>query len=281
MTYVDLHTHTTASDGTFAPRDLVALAAEKGLVAIAITDHDTTEGVPEAQAAGMELGVGVVPGVELNTDTETGHVDILGYFIEVENRRLQQVLSRIRAARVQRAKAMVEKLNALGVPITFEQVLAQAMEGTLGRPHVARALQEAGHVATVSEAFERYIGRHGPAYADRYRLSPAEACELVREAGGVPGLAHPVPPADPFQDPKDLPRLLPTLREAGLRALECFYPGYPPAVTEWLLALAEKFDLIPTGGSDFHGTTKPDVDLGMVKVPVEYLERLREAAGHG
>ncbi|RME44674.1 MAG: PHP domain-containing protein [Chloroflexi bacterium] len=277
MSRVDLHAHTTISDGTLTPRELVELAVEKGLVALGITDHDTTDGVPEALRAGQELGLWVVPGVELNTDTEDGHLDILGYFIDISNKELQATLSEIRNARYYRAKRMVEKLRELGRPISFERVLELSTEGAVGRPHVAQALLEAGYVSSISEAFELYIGRHGPAYADRYRMSPEEACALVRRAGGVPSLAHPTPASDPFSDPKDLNRLLPILRDAGLGALECYYPGYTSDVSAWLLSLAERFDLIPTGGSDFHGAAKPDIDLGMVEVPLEYVERLRAA----
>jgi len=258
---------------------LVALAAEKGLEAVAITDHDTTDGVPEALAAGEAFGILVIPGVEINTDTETGHVDILGYFLDVEHPELQEVLAKIRNARYDRARKMVEKLRHLGCPIRFERVLELAEGGAVGRPHVAQALLEAGCVSSIREAFDLYIGRNGPAYADRYRMTPAEACQLVRVAGGAPSLAHPVPSEDPLSDPKNLPVLLPELVEAGLAGLECFYPGYPPQVTRRLLDLAMRFDLIPTGGSDFHGATKPEIDLGMVEVPIESVARLREAAG--
>lgn len=277
MSRVDLHTHTIASDGELAPRELVELAAQKGLMVLGITDHDTTEGVPAAVQASQELGVSVVPGIELNTDTEDGHLDILGYFIDINNQDLQDVLFKIRDVRYYRAKQMVEKLSELGLPISLDRVLELSVEGSVGRPHVARALLEADHVSTISEAFDLYIGRKGPAYADRYRLSPEEACALVRQAGGVPSMAHPVPVSDPFSDPHNLAELLPALREAGLGALECYYPGFTPAVSAWLLDLAARFDLIPTGGSDFHGAPKPDIELGMVDVPLACVERLRAA----
>ncbi len=281
MDYADLHAHTTVSDGTLRPRELVQLAAEKGLAAVGITDHDTTDGIEEARAAGAELGVWVVPGIELNTDTSDGHVDVLGYFIDVKNEVFQDMLARIRDARYYRAKKMVEKLRHLGRPISFERVLELSTEGAVGRPHVAQALLEAGHVSSIGEAFDLYIGRHGPAYAERFRMSPQEACELVRQAGGVPSLAHPVPVGDPFADPKELNGLLSALRGAGLGAMECYYPGYTPDVSEWLLGVAGQFDLIPTGGSDFHGATKPDIELGMVGVPLEHVKRLQNAADRG
>lgn len=281
MDYADLHAHTTVSDGTLRPRELVQLAAEKGLAAVGITDHDTTGGIEEAQAAGGELGVWVVPGIELNTDTLDGHVDVLGYFIDIRHEVFQDMLTRIRDARYYRAKKMVEKLENLGRSISFERVLELSVEGSVGRPHVAQALLEAGHVSSIGEAFDLYIGRHGPAYAERFRLSPQEACELVRRAGGVPSLAHPVPADDPFGDPEKLDGLLSALRDAGLGAIECYYPGYTPDVSEWLLGVAGQFDLIPTGGSDFHGATKPDIDLGMVGVPLEHVKDLQDATGRG
>lgn len=279
MRYADLHAHTTVSDGTLTPRELVGLAGQKGLAAIGITDHDATDGITEAQMAGQELGVWVIPGVELNTDTDEGHLDILGYFVDIDNVEFQTVLSNIRDARHYRAQRMVEKLCELGRPISLGRVLMLSGEGAVGRPHVAQALLEAGHVSTISEAFELYIGRHGPAYVERYRLSAQEACELVRRAGGVPCLAHPVPVTEPLGDFVDLKRLLHILLEAGLGALECYYPGYTPATSERLLVLAEQLGLIPTGGSDFHGTAKPDIDLGMATIPLESVERLQAAAG--
>lgn len=277
MSRVDLHAHTTASDGELTPRELVELAAKRGVTVLGVTDHDTTEGVPAALEAGQSLDVSVVPGIELNTDTEDGHLDILGYFIDINNRDLQDVLFKIRDVRYYRAKRMVEKLSELGLPISFDRVLELSVEGSVGRPHVAQALLEAGHVSSVSEAFDLYIGRNGPAYADRYRLTPEKACALVRQAGGVPSMAHPVPASDPFSDPHNLAELLPALREAGLGALECYYPGYTPAVSAWLRELSARFDLIPTGGSDFHGAPKPDIELGMVDVPLECVERLQAA----
>lgn len=279
MRYADLHAHTTVSDGSLTPQALVALAAEKDLAALGITDHDTTDGIAPAQAAGEEVGVWVVAGVELNTDTDEGHVDILGYFVDITDVAFQDMLSRIRDARYHRARKMVERLGELGVPITFERVLELSTEGAVGRPHVAEALQEAGHVASIGEAFDRYIGRRGPAYVDRYRMSPAEACGLVRQAGGVPSLAHPVNPHCPHVDPDELVALLGDLKAAGLGAIECCYPGYDDATMGWLLDLADRFGLIPSGGSDFHGSPKPHIDLGMTPIPIHYVERLQQAAG--
>jgi predicted metal-dependent phosphoesterase TrpH len=279
MDFADLHAHTTVSDGSLTPEELVALAAGNGLAALGITDHDTTDAVSAAQRAGEQLGVWVVPGVELNTDTEDGHVDILGYFIDITSETFQAKLQRIRDARYERARRMVDKLRALGLPITFDRVLELSTEGAVGRPHVAEALREAGHVDTIGEAFDLYIGRRGPAYVDRYRMSPEEACALVRQAGGVPSLAHPINPHNPQASPADLRRLLASLRRAGLGAMECYYPGYSDQVSRWLLDIASELGLLPTGGSDFHGTPKPTVTLGMSGIPLHYVAQLQEAAG--
>jgi predicted metal-dependent phosphoesterase TrpH len=278
---IDLHTHTTASDGSLAPAALVALAAESGVSVLGITDHDTTAGIAEALAAGQRHGVTVVPGIELNSDFEDRHCDILGYFIDSENEPLRALMTRLQHARAERAVIIVEKLNGLGVAISIDEVIAIADGGAVGRPHIARALVARGHVADVSEAFRLYIGRRGPAYADRYRLSPAEACAFIRAAGGVPVLAHPVPPSDPFSDPLKLLTFLPGLVEAGLGGLECYYAGYTARVSRWLDALAWHFHLVPTGGSDYHGPWRQDRVLGCVEVPAETVEKLRQAARDG
>ncbi len=274
---VDLHTHTTASDGALTPSELVALAAAEGIEILAITDHDTTEGLAAAEAAAADLGLTLVPGVELNTDYDGGSADILGYFFDCASPELQTLLATIRAARVTRARAMVEKLRLLGSRVTYDDVLRYAGDGAVGRPHVARALVEEGFVADVGAAFRRYIGNGGPAYAPRYKLLPADACRAIRAAGGVPSLAHPVPPDDPYSDPKRLRTFLPPLVAAGLGGLECYYSGYTAKVNRWLEALAWHFKLVPTGGSDFHGPWRPDKPLGGVDVPRDTVDRLLAA----
>lgn len=279
---VDLHAHSTASDGALDPGALVALAAERGLAALALTDHDTTAGVAAARVAGASLGVEIVPAVEINTDDQLGgHTDILGYFVDVEDLAFQRLLSDIREARYHRAVAMVGKLQGAGAEISLDDVLKHAGDGAIGRPHVARALVEAGFVDNVGAAFKHYIGRDGPAYADRYKLTPAEACAAVRAAGGVPVMAHPVPPHNPYSDPKKLRTYLGPLEEAGLGGLECRYPGYTAKVVRWLEALAAHFGLIPTGGSDFHGPWRAENALGAVEVGYATVVELREAAAGG
>ncbi len=192
MNQVDLHIHTTASDGALTPTQIVTRAARLALKVVAISDHDSTDGVAEALAAGQRHGLEVIPGVEINTDVPGGEVHVLGYFVDYADATLQAALARLRDGRIGRAQRMAEKLTALGAAVDFHRILQIAGEAAVGRPHVAQALVEAGHVATISEAFDRFIGRHSPAYADRMKFTPAEACTLIRQAAGVPVLAHPV-----------------------------------------------------------------------------------------
>src|SRR3990172_3566691 len=188
---IDLHTHTVASDGLLDAAQLIRLAEEAGVGVLAVTDHDSTESVEAAMRSGREAGIDVVPAVELNTDVPGAEVHILGYFIDHRLEWLQALLRRLRDGRLHRAERMVEKLAALGVPIQMERVLAFAGGGAVGRPHVARALVEAGYVTETAEAFTKYIGRNGPAYVERLKVTPAQAVEVIRRAGGIPVLAHP------------------------------------------------------------------------------------------
>lgn len=279
MNEVDLHTHTTASDGDLTPAGLVARAAKLAIKVLAVTDHDSTEGVAEALTAGRTHGVEVIPGVEINTDVPKAEVHVLGFFVDHTDENLRSELARLRNGRVGRAKRMAEKLTEMGAPVSFERILAIAGEGSVGRPHVAQALVEAGHVASFAEAFERYIGRNSPAYVDRMKFTPAEACVLIRSAGGVPVLAHPVgfDPAGAIKTPFDLDAMLPELIAAGLMGLEGYYPGYDAITTEHLLGVARRYGLLVTGGTDFHGPRPNQPDLGDVYVPMKASRRLREA----
>ena len=265
---VDLHTHSTASDGTLAPARLVALAAARGLRVLALTDHDTTAGLAEAAAGAAEHGLRFVPGVELSTHVAAGEVHVLGYFIEPESPALAGALARFREAREGRAQTIVANLAAAGAPVAYERVVELAGGATIGRPHVARALVEAGHAASVQDAFDRYLVRGRPGYVERYRLLPPDAVRLIREAGGVPVLAHPYSAAD-------LDALLPDLIAAGLDGLECYYGDYDDAQRDALLALAARHDLVATGGTDFHGPglahSRP---LGGVAVPLACVDAL-------
>ncbi len=276
---IDLHTHSTASDGELSPRELVAAAAAAGIGTLALTDHDNMAGIPGAQAEAFDHGIEIVPAVEIGCETPSeGITDILGYFVEAETPSLQALFLRIRAGREERARAMVDRLRGRGIEIAFEDVAAIAGTAPIGRPHIAQALFDSGVVTDFGIAFAELIGVRAPAYVPRTRLSPAEACAVIRAAGGVPVIAHPVPPGAPRRDPKRLRHLLPTLVEAGLGGLECHYPSYSAGTVRWLRALADHNGLVPTGGSDFHGARRPDRMLGSVDVPPETVERLRAAS---
>jgi len=243
---IDLHTHSTASDGLLTPAQLVALAVERGLRALALTDHDTVAGLPEAGAAATAAGLQFIPGVELSTHVTAGEVHVLGYFIDPTDPTLSAALAQFRDAREGRAATIVERLTAAGAPITLERVLAFA-GGSIGRPHVARALVEAGHATSINDAFERWLVRGRAGYVDRFRLTPPDAVRLICAARGVPVLAHP-------HSADDLGTLLPELVAAGLAGIECYYGDYDDLRKREYLALAKRYGLVATGGTDFHGT---------------------------
>jgi predicted metal-dependent phosphoesterase TrpH len=260
----DFHNHSTASDGILTPTQLVDLAARNGVRIFALTDHDSTEGIAEAaEAAARHPGFFLIPGCELSTDIEGSEVHILGYFTYemLKNEGLQAELSHFRAGRFERGRLMTEKLAAIGVPVSWERVLEIAGEASVGRPHVAQALVEAGHVATVKEAFDRYIGRDGPAYVEREKLSPEDAIKMLIRYQAPPVLAHPT-------YVKDVEAILPELKAAGLAGMEVYYKDYDEATQERLAALAKQYDLLPLGGSDYHGIHGPDErEPGKIPLP--------------
>lgn len=263
-----MHTHTNASDGELAPSQLVQLAIERGLDVIAITDHDTTAGIDAAIAAAVGTKLQIIPGVELSADVESAEVHVLGYFVNWRDPHFQSMLGKFQEGRYGRAEKMTQKLAALGAPISFPRVKEIAGDASIGRPHVAQALIEAGHVATVNEAFERYIGRNGPAYVERFRLTPEDAVALILHAGGVPVLAH----------PRDVTNWVEPLVKAGLAGLEVYYLAYDEPTRANLSRLAKQYGLIATGGSDFHGLSKMGhmSGLGEIHVPPEVVERLKK-----
>jgi predicted metal-dependent phosphoesterase TrpH len=271
MGKVDLHIHTTASDGRFSPAEIVLKAQNSGLEYIAITDHDSVDGVVAAQeTAGRLSGITVIAGVEINTDIPAGELHILGYFIEVDNRELTAGLERLRNSRVERAKRMVQKLNALGVKIDYRRVQELAGTGSVGRPHVAEAMLEKGYITTLKEAFNRYIGRNGPAYVERDKITPADATKLILQAQGIPVMAHPL-------TSENHEKLIAELKSAGLMGLEIYYNGYSLEQIDGLLTIAQNYDLISTGGSDFHGLdAAAEPPLGTVEVPAECVEQLMQ-----
>lgn len=271
--YIDLHTHSTASDGIYAPAELLRRASEVGLRVLALTDHDTTDGVREAAEAARKLDIDFIPGLELNTDTAGGEVHVLGYFPEFERPAFQQVLKTLRDARERRGQRMVELLNEHGIAVSWERV-REIAQGAVGRPHVAKALMEAGYVGSIGEAFDKYIGNGCRAYVPRYRLSPVQAVRLIDSANGLPVIAHPL----------DLPGLeqlrtwLPELCAAGMVGLETYYGPYTEESERLLHALADEYHLIPTGGTDFHGPGIHPTPLGGRYVPRDAVERLKAEA---
>lgn len=279
MNQVDLHIHSTASDGSLTPTQLVRHAGRLGLQVIALTDHDSTAGVSEARAAGQTYGVEVIAGVEINTDVSKAEIHVLGYFVDTDHAELNEQLARIREGRVGRARKMAEVLTGMGAPVRFERILEIAGEGSVGRPHVAQALVEAGHAHGYRDAFERFIGRNSPAYVERMKFTPAEACALIRRAGGLPVLAHPVfyDKYGAIKSAIDLDELLPQMITAGLAGLEAYYPNYDAVTHEFLLGIARRYGLLVTGGTDFHGPRTGQPDLGGIYVPLKVVRRLREA----
>lgn len=274
-TTLDLHTHSTASDGLNSPTELVTLAHQAGLTMIALTDHDSTDGLAEAQAAGQSLGVTIIPGIEINTylPQGRGEAHVLGYYFDTANPELQAFLRFLRDARAKRGERMVALLREQGYDITWERVRELA-RGAVGRPHVALALIEKGYADSVSDAFDRYISPGRPAYVPRFKMVPEDAVRLLRSVHGVPVLAHPMRLFGLEDD------LLPRLMQAGLLGLECYYGEYDDGAVEHLLELAEQHGLVATGGSDYHGPNIHPTPLGARYVPVEAATRLRELAEH-
>ncbi len=267
---IDLHTHSNASDGELTPAELVHLALERGLTTIALTDHDSVAGIDAAQQAARGTALQVIPGVELSADVPQGEVHVLGYFVDWRAADFEAMLEKFREGRYGRAEKMARKLTALGAPVSFERIKQIAGDASIGRPHVAQALVEAGHVATVTEAFDKYIGRTGPAYVERFRLTPEDAVALILRAGGVPVLAH----------PREVTDWVFPLVKAGMLGLEVHYGMYDDASRAELARLARQYGLIATGGSDFHGLDKMGhmSGLGQNDVPLEVVEKLRKKA---
>jgi hypothetical protein len=276
MPGIDLHTHTVYSDGTLTPRELLELARDRGLDVVAVTDHDTTDGLMEAAEAGAELGIEVVPGVEFSTVREGDGVHVLCYCMDPTHPELVAELRRLREDRLSRGERMVRRLQDLGYPITFDRVREIATGGNIIRPHVAQALVEAGVVATLKDAFsEELIGSGGRAYVEKQALSPLQAIGLIHRAGGACVLAHPGTWREAAPVPDDV---IDELIEAGLDGIEALHPEHSPELEARYVALAEARGLFWTGSSDCHGTRYDPVRLGMRRTPPEQLEGLRARA---
>jgi len=275
---IDLHAHTTASDGSLTPGELVNLAFRIGLKAVAVTDHDTVAGVSEALSRGKELDFEVVPGIEISAEFKPGSMHILGYFIDHTHPGLNSRLTQLQEARRNRNPKIVAKLNALGLDITMEEIQAVAGGEQIGRPHFAKVMVNKGYVDTFNEAFDLYLAKGAPAYMDKFRFSPAEAMEMIREAGGLPVLAHPLTLG--LDEPEDLEALIANLVKNGLAGLEVYYSEHTSEMCQTYFALTEKYNLSPTGGSDFHGKIKARIELGRglgnLAIPYEWLTSLRQ-----
>ena len=268
---IDLHTHSTASDGTLSPVALVKLAAQRGISVIAVTDHDTTAGIDEATRAAATLGVTVIPAIEFSTDVPTGEVHLLGYGIDPLNAGLQEATAAFRATREERARRMLDLLRAIGIDVPADLLPTPGPGMSIGRPHVARALISMGVVDSVDEAFARYLMAGRPAYVPRFRLAPERAVHLVLEAGGLPVLAHP-------RSAEDLDDLLPRLLAVGLRGLEAFYGEYSNSERDALATMAAAHGLLATGGSDYHGPDgREGRDLASVALPEDAWNAMRAA----
>jgi predicted metal-dependent phosphoesterase TrpH len=272
---IDLHAHSNRSDGTFDPAQVVRLASERDLDVVALTDHDTTDGLEEAVAAGAELGVEVVPGIELSAEHDGTSVHILCYWMDPSDPALQAELRRLRDERFRRGELMVEKLRALGVPVEFEHVRRIANGATIVRPHIAQAMVEIGAVASETEAFDVYLGDGRPGHVPKHALDPVDAVALVLGAGGVCVLAHPGMWGDQSSVP---PTLIERMTAAGMQGLEVDHPDHLPEQRERYRTLAGELGVIATGGSDCHGTRYDPVRLGSALCGPEAFASLRSAA---
>jgi predicted metal-dependent phosphoesterase TrpH len=273
----DFHTHSTASDGRLTPTELVDLAASQGVQYHALTDHDSTEGIAEARIASAKHATHIlIPGVEMGTDIEGAEVHMLGLYLDPADDELQKILTDLRAGRLDRGRGIVDKLRELGIMIEWERVQQIAGDASVGRPHIAEALVEAGYVPKVADAFDKWIGRNGPAYVERDKMTPAESVRCIVARGGLACWAHPRELGRPLDQ---LEPVLKELKEAGMQAMEVYYKNYPPDVVQKLLTLADKYELLPLGGSDYHGIFGNDENLpGDIPLPESSIERLLEAA---
>ena len=279
MSRIDLHLHTTHSDGSLAPAEVVGLAHKAGVTALAITDHDITTAIPEATAAGQQLGIEVIPGIEISSRFGESELHVLGYFLDWQDPLLQARLLTLRESRHRRNPQIIERLQALGIDITYDEVRAVAGSDSVGRPHIARVLMDKQVVTSAKEAFDRFLADGKPAYVPRDLPSPAEAIQWIKEAKGLAVLAH---PTWVKTTEGTLTELVRQLKADGLDGVEVHYSTHTPRQTREYLSLAKQVNLLVTGGSDFHGLTKPGIDVGSGKgnlhVPDSLLPKLKDAA---
>jgi hypothetical protein len=278
MDFVDLHLHTTASDGVMTPSEVVRYAKSKGLRAIAITDHDTIEGLEEGLSEGMRLGFEVIPGIEISAEHSPGSMHLLGFFLDIGNPLLNERLEYLQKARAERNPKIAERLKSLGVDLNYEEVLEASGGGQVGRPHFAQVLLEKRYVRTFQEAFDRFLKKGAPAYVDKFRFSAREAIRFIKEARGLAVLAHPNTLGLEGQKLQDL--ILRLVGE-GLAGIEAFYPEHSALEVAQYKAIAEKYGLLTTGGTDYHGIEKNGVDIGgghgELRFPYSMVEALKAA----
>ena len=269
MSKVDLHIHSTASDGRHSPREIVRKAAGLGLEVIALADHDSVDGIAPALEEARKLNrLQFIPSVEVSTDVPSGEVHILGYFIDYTSEELAAALEQFRYSREGRAQGMVAKLAELGIQISWERVREIAGDGAIGRPHIAQAMLEKGHIGSIKEAFDKYIARDGPAYVERDKMTPEEAVRLILRNRGLPVMSHPFTAPEPEA-------MIVELKAAGMVGIEAYYNNYMNEEIGNLIALAKDHGLIITGGSDYHGLDESNETLmGGVEVPMEAVNSL-------
>jgi predicted metal-dependent phosphoesterase TrpH len=278
LQYVDLHCHSTASDGTLAPADVVRLAKSSGLIALALTDHDTIAGLPEASATAKDLAVEFLTGIEISCEVpKPATLHMLGYGVDIDSEPLKQLTSQLQAGRDDRNPRIIKRLNELNVFITIEDVEREAGGDVVGRPHIAAVMLKKGYVSSIKQAFDRYLATGGLAYFDRDRPTPKRGIELIRQAGGLPVLAHPLQLRT--ENDAQLERTVKDLADLGLAGIEVIHSDHDAGWVEKCTRLAERYSLLKTGGSDFHGTNKKDIQLGVAngrRIPREFYDRLCE-----
>ena len=275
---IDLHTHSTFSDGSWTPEELVEAAVAAGVTALALTDHDTTAGLPRFLAASAARGIDAVPGVEISAEFNPGSLHVLGYFVPADDPDLERELARFRAGRDARNAEILKRLKELGVPVDSDLLREAAGEGAVGRAHIAEAMVRAKHVKDRRDAFDRFLAKGGPAYVPRDRLAPADAIRLIRDAGGVPVLAHPITLRLSYDRVRELAK---ELKAYGLAGIEVHYPRHDGPRARRYGVIARELGLIATGGTDHHGAASPDLKLGCgfggLRVPDAVVADLRAA----
>ncbi|MBP3888653.1 MAG: PHP domain-containing protein [Cellulosilyticum sp.] len=281
MKLIDLHVHSTASDGTLTPSELAVYAHTKGLSAIALTDHDTISGIEECMQKGHEIGLTVIPGIEFSADHYGKEVHILGYYINPKDETLSAQLEDLIVARSKRNEMVLQKLSEVGCPLELEDLISAAgKDAVITRAHIAKALLNKGYIKERSEAFSKYIGEGKPCFVPKARFTTNQCIKLIHQAGGVAVLAHPMLYG---YNRSEITQLIKGMKAAGLDGVECLYSTHTKEDTHHLLQVCSHLNLLPTGGSDFHGTNKPNLDLGcgygQLAIPFKLLASIQQHLG--